>query len=74
MLSQLKRQHSESWIDEQIPALGKLTPREAMHEPRARERLEALLMEFEWRTEQSGSVGAGFDLDLIRERLGLNQS
>ncbi|MFN7964529.1 MAG: SEC-C domain-containing protein [Acidobacteriota bacterium] len=74
VLREMKRQHSESWVDQKIPALGNLTPREAMHEPRARERLEALLMEFEWRTERSGSDRTGFDLDLIRERLGLNPS
>ncbi len=74
VLREMKRQHSESWVDQQIPALGNLTPREAMHEPHARERLEALLIEFEWRTQQAGSPGAGFDLDLIRERLGLKQS
>lgn len=74
VLRQMKRQHSESWVDQQIQALGNLTPREAMHEPHARERLEALLIEFEWRTQQAGSPGAGFDLDLIRERLGLKPS
>lgn len=71
MCRDMRRQNTESWLDRKLPALGNLTLREAMREPRARERLEALLIEFEWRNRQIESPGAGFDLDVLRERLGL---
>jgi hypothetical protein len=39
--------HWVGWLDERIPALGKLTPRQAAASARGRERLDALLADFE---------------------------
>ena len=49
MLQQLQDAHWASWLDQAIPALGGLTPREAARSAAGRERLEALLAEFELR-------------------------
>jgi hypothetical protein len=46
-LRQFREQHMMAWLDEPIPALGGLTPREAARSPRSRSQLEALLKEFE---------------------------
>lgn len=49
MLQQLQDEHWVSWLDQDIPALGGLTPREAARSAAGRERLQALLAEFELR-------------------------
>ncbi len=40
-----------TWVDEHVPALGGLTPREAAADPDARPLLEALLRDFEYRED-----------------------
>ena len=49
MLQQIQEEHWASWLDQDIPALGGLTPREAARSAAGRERLEALMAEFELR-------------------------
>lgn len=51
MMRVQSERHWEVWLDEAIPALGNLTPREAAKTAAGRERLEALLAEFAWRAK-----------------------
>lgn len=52
----LLREHWDAWVDTTIPALGNRTPRQAARTPRGRERLEALLADFERMAEQHSST------------------
>jgi hypothetical protein len=65
--------HWESWIDEKIPALGGKTPKKAVRDTEGRERVEALLLQFE--RHDAGPSGAAqepaYDFNRIRKRLGL---
>ena len=47
-LKQMAKDHWESWFDTKIPALRNQTPREAAKTKEGRERLEALLLEYEY--------------------------
>jgi hypothetical protein len=49
IVAEFEERHWQAWIDQPIPALNGQTPREASKTTRGRERLEALLAEFEWR-------------------------
>ncbi len=62
------REKEEAWIDEPLPALSGLTPRQAASDPTRREDLVALLNEFDHRgTKDSGFVG--FDVARLRQVL-----
>ena len=64
------REKEEAWIDEPLPALSGLTPRQAASDPTRREDLVALLNEFNHRgTKDSGFVG--FDVVRLRQLLGV---
>lgn len=58
------------WLDEQIPALGGLTPRQAADDPTRREDLLALLRSFD--ADDTPPGAATFDPDRIRAALGLD--
>jgi len=58
----------ERWLDEEIPALGGATPREAADDPTRREDLRALLRSFPPVTIEGAM---GFDADRLRAALGL---
>lgn len=60
-------QHWEHWLDMRVPALGHLTPREAAETPASRERLRALLDQFEWQAED----GHPIPIARLRRALGL---
>jgi hypothetical protein len=62
------RRKEDAWLDESVPALGGLTPRQAASDPTRREDLVSLLQELE-RHDESGVVT--FDLARLKERLGL---
>ena len=68
--------HWEDWINQKIPALGGITPREAVKNPDGRESVEALLLDAERHMaddKQMGDIG----LDAIkdtRRRLGLDKA
>jgi hypothetical protein len=51
LTAEFEAQHWQAWCDQPIPALKGQTPREAAATPGGRERLQALLTEFEWRGE-----------------------
>lgn len=70
VLKELKERHMLSWLDEKIPALNGLTPREAVKSPRSMKSLELLLREFE-NHEARLPEDERFDIDRLREQLGI---
>ncbi|MDI3258795.1 MAG: SEC-C domain-containing protein [Sinobacteraceae bacterium] len=68
MQEYLARYYDE-WLDQAIPALGGATPRQAVQTPDGREKVEALLRDFERRGPASGQDPAIFRR--LRQRLGL---
>ncbi|HEX3567927.1 MAG TPA: SEC-C metal-binding domain-containing protein [Acidimicrobiales bacterium] len=71
VLERFMRRKELEWVDESIPALGGLTPRQALDDPTRREDLLALLGELD-RSPDMGDGGQGFDADRIRSLLGLD--
>lgn len=67
----LMREKEMHWLDEEVPALGGLTPRQAVDDPTRREDLIALLHEFE-RHEASPGGTISFRASRLREHLGLS--
>ena len=70
VLEQFVRDHERRWVDESIPALDGMTPREARDDVAMRPRLEALLDDMEWQTRRAptGTMDAG----RVRAILGLD--
>jgi hypothetical protein len=68
--AELARKHWEAWIDAKVPALGNRTPRQAAKTTRGRERLEALLCDYE-RSAERGPSALRVDVGELRRRLGL---
>ncbi len=69
-MGQIQEQMEDRWMDEPVPALAGLTPREAAADPTRREQLERLLASF----EQMGPTPAGmftFRVDRLRRELGI---
>ncbi|MFV2064934.1 MAG: SEC-C domain-containing protein, partial [Chloroflexota bacterium] len=66
----LMREMEDAWVDEEIPALGGLTPRQAMRDPVWRDELEAMLDDMTWQRRRSGAHGS-MDPDRLRALLGL---
>jgi hypothetical protein len=64
------RKHWDAWIDTKVPALGNRTPRQAAKTLRGRERLEALLSDYERSAERSRSAFVP-DIAELRRILGL---
>jgi hypothetical protein len=80
--AEVSRQLQARWVDEKVPALGGLTPRQAAADPARREQLERLLAEFDRaderaRREESDAGGASggpitYDTKALRRELGLS--
>ena len=70
VLEQMMREYEARWVDESIPALGDMTPREALADPAMRPELDALLDDLTWQARRAGP-GATMDPDRIRVLLGL---
>jgi hypothetical protein len=79
--SELSRQAQARWLDDTIPALGGLTPRQAAADPTRREQLERLLAEFDRQDEHLRTLDLGvgaaggpitYDTAAIRRELGLS--
>lgn len=68
-MTQLLREREVAWLDEPVPALGGLTPREAADDPTRREDLFALLHEYERTVVPEGAVS--YDVSRLRQLLGL---
>jgi hypothetical protein len=67
-------QHYRRWPDEEIPALGGLTPREAVQDSEGRQRVIALLREFDERQESAPEAMRDFDFGFLWRELGLDES
>ncbi|MDP9441271.1 MAG: DUF1841 family protein, partial [Actinomycetota bacterium] len=70
-LAEFMREQEQRWVDESIPALGGLTPRQAATDPTRREQLIALLHDFDRNPLPPGA--ASFDTGRLRRTLGLNR-
>ncbi len=64
------RQHWIAWLDLPVPALNNLTPRQSVTTEAGRERLEALLLDFERRNINADSLSK-VDIGWLRKQLGL---
>ncbi|QGG94338.1 YecA family protein [Actinomarinicola tropica] len=64
-------EYEERWVDEPVPALGGLTPREALDDPTRREDLIALLREMRAMRPPDGAVG--MSADRIEGLLGIDE-
>ena len=63
--------HWEGWYNERVPALQNKTPLEAARTKAGRERLEALLLDFERRNEDVPHPELRVDVAAMRKKLGL---
>ena len=70
-LREMEDRHWEAWMDQPVPALDGLTPRAAAATPLGRERLDALLRDFEYRNEER-DPGERADFGRLRRALGLD--
>jgi hypothetical protein len=71
-LREMHERHWQAWLDEPVPALGGLTPRAATGSPLGRERLEALLADFEDRNRRQ-EPDERVDVSGLRRELGLGR-
>ncbi len=79
--AELSRQAQSRWLDDNVPALGGLTPRQAAADPTRREQLERLLSEFDRHADSlldafahvDGVVGTPITYDTaeLRRELGI---
>jgi len=65
------QKHWQGWMDEEIPALGDITPREAAKTPKGRERLLALFKDMERTDENTGGVSQKPFIEQAKKELGL---
>ena len=67
---EFKEKHMLAWLDEELPALGGLTPREAAKAPRSMRSLDLLLREFE-NHESRLPENERLDVAALRAKLGV---
>ena len=72
MLEEMSRRHWDAWIDEAIPALGGVSPREAAKTSIGRERLDVLLNGYAWQNDAAPRNSFEPDVASLRRRLGLD--
>jgi hypothetical protein len=67
--------HWKNWVDEKIPALGHITPRQAVKDPDGRESVEALLLDAERHMDDNAQTtdAAAAAIADVRRRLGLDR-
>jgi hypothetical protein len=73
-MAEAMRSFEDQWLDESIPALGGLTPRQAAADRDARRELDALLKDMEWSDRRAGPRRAnqgGMNPARLRALLGL---
>lgn len=73
--AELSRKARDRWLDENVPALGGMTPREAAADPTRREQLERLLREIDARAASAGAHGftsLSYNTPKMRRELGLD--
>jgi hypothetical protein len=61
------------WVDGTVPALGGITPREAVKTAQGRQRVIDLLHEFENMDARARQSAYRFDYNRIRRELGLDE-
>jgi hypothetical protein len=66
--------HYRGWLDEPIPALGNLTPREGVADPELRPQVVELLLDFESRNRSAPEPMRDFDFGFLWDELGLDRS
>ncbi len=72
IIANFKRKHYADWVDQPLPALDGLTPREAAGSKSKRRQLEDLLRTMENREARERAEGhAAFDFSTIRKQLGM---
>lgn len=71
VLASFLHEQEHRWVDESLPALDGLTPRQAAADPTRREQLIALLHDFDREPTPPGM--ATFDTARLRARLGLDE-
>lgn len=73
--AELSRQARERWLDDNIPALGGMTPREAAADPTRRDQLERLLRDIDERAASASGHGftpLSYNTPEMRNKLGLD--
>jgi hypothetical protein len=70
VMREFKERYMLDWLDQEIPALGGLTPREAAKSPRSRKDIEVLLRDLE-NHESRLPESERFDVDRLRAALGV---
>ncbi len=70
-LREMAAAHWAGWLDEKLPALDNRTPRQASRTAKGRERLEALLQQFEWTADGKGDQPFVPNVAALRAQLGL---
>jgi hypothetical protein len=73
VLEMLER-HYRSWPDEDVPALGNVTPREAVADPELRPDVIRLLLDFEQRNRSAPGPLRDFDFAFLWDELGLDRN
>ena len=73
MVHNMLEKHYRAWPDDEIPALGGMTPREAVKDPEGRERVIELLRDFEQAGTSAPNALSDFDLGFLWEELGLKR-
>jgi len=74
VVHQVLEKHYRKWLDEPVPALDDLSPRDAVTDPVRRPEVIAQLLEAEERTRASSWPMNEFDFDFLWEELGLNRN
>lgn len=72
LVEQNIREYEQRWVDETVPALGGLTPRQALDDPTRREDLYALLREMRSQAPPAGALG--MSAERIEGLLGIKRS
>lgn len=72
LVEQNIREYEQRWVDEAVPALGGLTPRQALDDPTRREDLFALLREMRAQVPPAGALG--MSVERIEGLLGIERS
>jgi hypothetical protein len=70
-LAQMLERHYEHWVEEAIPALGGKTPLDAIKDSSGREKVEALIRQFERDSRSMMPLSDPAVFRRLRERLGL---
>jgi hypothetical protein len=71
MLKEMGLKHWQNWLDMPLPALKDETPRQSAKTKIGRERLEALLLQFEGMSSDNANEPLDPDIEFLRNELGM---